>query len=81
MTMTVEACYWTGRALALRPAEAHGRAGADETAPAAQQAGLLTLTIKDKSALYLAYIAVVRNGGLFIRPTATIASRRSVHCF
>lgn len=28
--------------------------------------GLLTLTIKDKSALYLAYMHFVRNGGLFI---------------
>jgi type IV pilus assembly protein PilZ len=28
--------------------------------------GLLTLTIKDKSALYLAYMPFVMNGGLFI---------------
>jgi len=28
--------------------------------------GLLTLTIKDKSALYLAYMPFVANGGLFI---------------
>src|SRR3974390_143880 len=28
--------------------------------------GLLTLTIKDKSALYLAYMPFVHNGGLFI---------------
>jgi type IV pilus assembly protein PilZ len=28
--------------------------------------GLLTLTIKDKSALYLAYMPYVTNGGLFI---------------
>ena len=28
--------------------------------------GLLTLTIKDKSALYLAYMPYVVNGGLFI---------------
>ena len=28
--------------------------------------GLLTLTIKDKSALYLAYMPFIRNGGLFI---------------
>jgi type IV pilus assembly protein PilZ len=28
--------------------------------------GLLTLTIKDRSALYLAYMPFVRNGGLFI---------------
>ena len=28
--------------------------------------GLLTLTIKDKSALYLAYMPFVNNGGLFI---------------
>jgi len=31
--------------------------------------GLLTLTIKDKSALYLAYMPFVRNGGLFIPTT------------
>lgn len=28
--------------------------------------GLLTLTIKDKSALYMAYMPFVKNGGLFI---------------
>ena len=32
--------------------------------------GLLTLTIKDKSALYLAYMPFVKNGGLFI-PTSS----------
>ncbi len=32
--------------------------------------GLLTLTIKDKSALYLAYMPFVKNGGLFI-PTGS----------
>ena len=32
--------------------------------------GLLTLTIKDKSALYLAYMPFVQNGGLFI-PTSS----------
>jgi type IV pilus assembly protein PilZ len=32
--------------------------------------GLLTLTIKDKSALYLAYMPFVVNGGLFI-PTSS----------
>ncbi|MGB5257491.1 MAG: pilus assembly protein PilZ, partial [Woeseiaceae bacterium] len=32
--------------------------------------GLLTLTIKDKSALYLAYMPYVINGGLFI-PTSS----------
>ena len=32
--------------------------------------GLLTLTIKDKNALYLAYMPYVINGGLFI-PTST----------
>jgi type IV pilus assembly protein PilZ len=36
-----------------------GRTGANKP-------GLLTLTIKDKSALYLAYMPFVRNGGLFI---------------
>ena len=33
--------------------------------------GLLNLTIKDKSALYLAYMPFVKNGGLFI-PTNTL---------
>jgi len=28
--------------------------------------GLLTLTIKDKSALYLAYMPFVTNGGMFV---------------
>jgi len=32
----------------------------------ANKPGLLTLTIKDKSALYLAYMPFVNNGGLFI---------------
>lgn len=32
--------------------------------------GLLNLTIKDKSALYLAYMPFIKNGGLFI-PTNT----------
>ena len=32
--------------------------------------GLLTLTIRDKSALYLAYMPFIRNGGLFV-PTGT----------
>lgn len=32
--------------------------------------GLLTLTIKDKAALYLAYMPFVQNGGLFI-PTGS----------
>jgi type IV pilus assembly protein PilZ len=35
--------------------------------------GLLTLTIKDKSALYLAFMPYVINGGLFI-PTNSIYS-------
>ena len=35
--------------------------------------GLLTLTIKDKSALYLAYMPFVLNGGLFI-PTNSVYS-------
>jgi len=33
--------------------------------------GLLTLTIKDKSALYLAYMPFVINGGLFIPTNST----------
>ena len=46
-----------------RPAQLDGdknlRAGGNKP-------GLLTLTIKDKSALYLAYMPFVKNGGLFI---------------
>jgi type IV pilus assembly protein PilZ len=33
---------------------------------AGSKPGLLTLTIKDKSALYLAYMPFVKNGGLFV---------------
>src|SRR5688572_26142895 len=43
--------------------ERTGRTGANKP-------GLLTLTIKDKSALYLAYMPFVKNGGLFI-PTSS----------
>ncbi|MEN9705859.1 MAG: hypothetical protein RLZZ393_1738 [Pseudomonadota bacterium] len=40
----------------------------DSTTPRAgnTKPGMLTLTIKDRSALYLAYMPFVRNGGLFI---------------
>ena len=38
--------------------------------PGSPQQGILTLTIKDKSALYLAYMPFVKNGGLFI-PTSS----------
>jgi len=38
--------------------------------PPPNKPGLLTLTIKDKSALYLAYMPFVKNGGLFI-PTSS----------
>jgi type IV pilus assembly protein PilZ len=37
--------------------------------PGGAQPGILTLNIKDKSALYVAYMPFVKNGGLFI-PTA-----------
>ena len=37
-------------------------------APRARQ-GILSLTIKDKSALYAAYMQFVKNGGLFIPTT------------
>jgi len=39
------------------------------TAAKGPQQGILTLTIKDKSALYVAYMSFVKNGGLFI-PTS-----------
>ena len=39
---------------------------ADVARPAGAKPGLLTLTIKDKSALYLAYMPFITNGGLFI---------------
>ncbi len=42
--------------------------------------GLLTLTIKDKSALYMAYMPFVKNGGLFIPTTATTASATRCSC-
>jgi type IV pilus assembly protein PilZ len=38
----------------------------DPTSRTGNKPGLLTLTIKDKSALYLAYMPFVKNGGLFI---------------
>jgi len=34
--------------------------------PLQSRPGLLTLSIKDKSALYVAYMPFVRNGGLFV---------------
>src|SRR5450432_3427061 len=46
------------------PGEGTGRT--DIGRPAASKPGLLTLTIKDKSALYLAYMPFITNGGLFI---------------
>lgn len=36
------------------------------TAPGASRQGILSLTIKDKGALYAAYMPFVLNGGLFI---------------
>src|SRR5215469_3804114 len=52
-----------GTRMSARPVQAGGdrnlRAGGNKP-------GLLTLTIKDKSALYLAYMPFVKNGGLFI---------------
>ncbi len=35
-------------------------------APASPKQGILSLTIKDKSALYAAYMPFIKNGGLFI---------------
>lgn len=37
--------------------------------PAGVQPGILTLNIKDKSALYVSYMPFVKNGGLFIPTT------------
>lgn len=37
--------------------------------PAGIQPGILTLNIKDKSALYISYMPFIKNGGLFI-PTS-----------
>ena len=36
------------------------------SAPKAPRQGILSLTIKDKAALYAAYMPFVKNGGLFI---------------
>ena len=36
------------------------------SAPKAPRQGILSLTIKDKAALYAAYMPFIRNGGLFI---------------
>ena len=38
---------------------------------AAQKPGILSLTIRDKSALYASYMPFVKNGGLFIPTTKT----------
>jgi hypothetical protein len=42
--------------------------------------GLLTLTIKDKSALYLAYMPYVKNGGLFIPTSSNYRSATRCSC-
>lgn len=38
----------------------------ESTAPPAKQKGILSLTIKDKGALYAAYMPFIKGGGLFI---------------
>jgi type IV pilus assembly protein PilZ len=37
--------------------------------PGGVQPGILTLNIKDKSALYMSYMSFIKNGGLFIPTT------------
>ena len=39
--------------------------------PGAQKQGILSLTIKDKAALYAAYMPFIKNGGLFIPTNKT----------
>ena len=41
----------------------------NETANQGPRNGILSLTIKDKSVLYAAYMPFIKNGGLFILPT------------
>ena len=53
--------------------ERTGRTGANKP-------GLLTLTIKDKSALYLAYMPFVKNGGLFIPTNSNYPSATRCSC-
>src|SRR5258708_7241474 len=48
------------------PGRSDGLPRSDLGRTGASKPGLLTLTIKDKSALYLAYMPFVTNGGLFI---------------
>ena len=48
------------------PPAGDGAPRVDVPRPSTAKPGLLTLTIKDKSALYLAYMPFVSNGGLFI---------------
>ncbi|VAW85495.1 Type IV pilus biogenesis protein PilZ [hydrothermal vent metagenome] len=36
------------------------------TAPPLRQGGILTLTIRDKGALYSAYMSFIKNGGIFV---------------
>ena len=53
-------------AMAIEPLRDHQRWNRHKVRQPLNKPGLLTLTIKDKSALYLAYMPFVRNGGLFI---------------
>src|SRR5512134_121768 len=59
------AAGFAGRAALRRRRQGAGVTGVKMRAPSTKP-GLLTLTIKDKSALYLAYMPFVKNGGLFI---------------
>ena len=62
--LALEALLLGGRA-ALQDGEVERNAEHRLRSPS-NKPGLLTLTIKDKSALYLAYMPFVKNGGLFI---------------
>lgn len=42
--------------------------------------GILSLTIKDKSVLYAAYMPFIKNGGLFIPPTRATSSAMKCSC-
>ena len=52
--------------LRMGPLHAARAAMSTPARPGGAQPGILTLNIKDKSALYLAYMPFIKNGGLFI---------------
>src|SRR5687768_3955200 len=65
-TAVRRSCSLTGCPGAAEGERTGGERGLMKMRAPSTKPGLLTLTIKDKSALYLAYMPFVKNGGLFI---------------